>query len=264
MKVLGGVVGEAAAHSKTWQEDGIVVIDDAVTGEELTRLQGWVDDLEQMPGSAEGLLQYDEATPGGGMRRCRTENFVPHQDGLRELVTKGAIPQIAGHLLGEDAVLYKEKVYYKAPGGAGFAAHQDAQAYPFVRHTLACMIAVDDATVHNGCLEIARRSHQKWLPTDDSGCIASTVAAQLAWEPLPVKAGTLAFFHCHLPHRSGPNTSAGTRRAIYLTYNGVGDGNLREQYYAAKIRELATNPARLSLIGHFAGTANPVIGGDAR
>jgi 2-aminoethylphosphonate dioxygenase len=241
-----------------WRDDGILLLQDAVAGDELRALRGWVADLERMPGSLAGLLQYDEQTPGGP-RRCRTENFVPFHPGLRTLVTTGLIPRVAGELLGEPARLYKEKVNYKAPGGAGFAPHQDAPAYPFVRTTLACMVAVDDATPANGCLEVVRRCHGRPLPTDGSGCIAPEVAARLEWEPLPATAGSLLFFGCHVPHRSGPNTTDETRRAIYLTFNAASDGDLRAAYYAAKIPQLAEHPDRISLIGHFAGSARPVI-----
>jgi ectoine hydroxylase-related dioxygenase (phytanoyl-CoA dioxygenase family) len=242
----------------TWEKDGIVLIEDAFRGDALARLQQWVTELEQMPGTATELLQYDEKTPSGDSRRCRTENFVPYHEGLRNLITTGQIPQLVGELLGEEARLYKEKINYKAPGGAGFAPHQDAPAYPFVQQTVACMVAVDEATLENGCLEIVRGSHQKQLTTDENGCIATVVAEKLKWEPLPVRAGSLLFFHCYVPHRSGSNTSEHKRRAIYLTYNGASDGDLRADYYAAKIPELAANPERFSLIGHFTGSVTPV------
>lgn len=248
----------------TWNEDGLLLVPDAITGGDLATLQQWVTDLEAMPTPPTGLLQYDEVTPAGESRRCRTENFVPVHAGLGALITTGRIPQIAGELLGEDAVLYKEKVNYKAPGGAGFAPHQDAPAYPYVQSTIACMVAVDDADLDNGCLEIARGSHQRQLATDDRGCIAADVAGELAWEPLPVSAGSLLFFHCFVPHRSGANGTQQTRRAIYLTYNGASEGDLRDDYYAAKVDKLATQPERLSLIGHFTGTAMPVAAASER
>ena len=60
----------------------------------------------------------------------------------------------ASALLGEPAVLYKEKVNYKLPGGAGYAPHQDAPAYPFVAKHVSCLVAIDDAGIDNGCLEV--------------------------------------------------------------------------------------------------------------
>lgn len=242
-----------------WHRDGMLVVDDALGGAALLQLQQWVHDLEQRPGTPNKLLQYDETTADGTTRRCRTENFVPYHDGLKTLLTNGRIPDIAGALLGEPALLYKEKINYKAPGGSGFAAHQDAPAYPYVSNTIACMVAVDDSTLANGCLEVARGQHAAQLPTDARGCVEPAVAESLPWESLPVAAGSLVFFHCYVPHRSAANTSNSTRRAIYLTYNGESDGGLRESYYAKRIHDLADRPDQLSLIGHFAGAAKPAI-----
>lgn len=257
-------VTATAEHLAAWERDGLLVMEKAITGDALARLQEWVRDIAAAPGTTDGLLQYDESTPDGRTVRCRTENFVPFHQGLRELVTTGLIHRTASELLGEEALLYKEKINYKAPGGGGFAPHQDALAYPNVRNTLACMIAVDDATIENGCLEVARGRHQSELPTDAVGCIDHEVADGLDWEAAPVPAGSLMWFHCYVPHRSGANVSASTRRAIYLTFNGVSDGELREEYYTSKIAELADRPDRLSLIGHFTGSATPVRGEESR
>ena len=38
----------------------------------------------------------------------------------------GRVIEAVGELLGEPAVLYKEKINYKYPGGGGYAAHQEA------------------------------------------------------------------------------------------------------------------------------------------
>jgi ectoine hydroxylase-related dioxygenase (phytanoyl-CoA dioxygenase family) len=193
-----------------------------------------------------------------GPKLCRTENFVPFHAGMRELLTTGTLPETAGALLGEAAVLYKEKVNYKAVGGAGFAAHQDAPAYPFVRTHVSCMLAVDDASIDNGCLEVVDGMHGELLPTDERGCIPDDVAVALAWEPVEVPAGGVLWFHSRLPHRSGANASARDRRALYPTYNARSDGDLRAAYYRTKREELAnrdTGDGRvsLSLIGDFQG-----------
>ncbi|NKY41890.1 phytanoyl-CoA dioxygenase family protein [Nocardia cerradoensis] len=246
-----------ASTHPSWERDGICLMENAISGGDLDRLQRWVSELEAEPGTTDGLLQYDEKTADGSMRRCRTENFVPFHEGLRTLLTAGDIPRIASELLGEQAVLYKEKLNYKAPQGAGFRPHQDAVAYPNVQQTLACMVAVDDASVTNGCLEIVRGAHHEQLPTDETGCIDPAIAATMSWEPLPVSAGSLLWFHCWVPHRSGANTTTATRRAIYLTYNRISDGDLRADYYSGKLAELRTQPERLSLIGHFAGQSSP-------
>lgn len=243
-----------------WARTATLLVEDFLTPDRLAQVRDWVDDLEARPASPGGLLQYDEVTPDGRTIRCRTENIAACHDGMRDLLTRGPIVDIASTLLGERAVLYKEKINYKQPGGAGFAPHQDAPAYPFVRATITCMIAVDDATPGNGCLELVEGMHQAPLPTDDAGCIPAEYAATLDWTPVPARAGSLLWFGWYVPHRSGPNTTPRPRRAIYLTYNAASDGDHREAYYREKQQRMAGDDDRISLIGHFTGRTRPAGG----
>ncbi|MFM8971330.1 MAG: phytanoyl-CoA dioxygenase family protein, partial [Actinomycetota bacterium] len=202
-------------------------------------------------------LHYREQT-GAGPRLCRTENFVPSHSGLRALLTEGALPTIAGLLLGEEAVLYKEKINYKAAGGAGYSPHQDAPAYPFIDRHVSCMVAVDDADATNGCLEVVSGAHHELLPVDDRGCIRADVVAAMAWEVVPVPAGATLWFHSRTPHRSGANRSDRDRRALYPTYNARSDGDRRDAYYVEKLAAFAAASAegervRVSLISDFEG-----------
>lgn len=237
-------------------------------------LPGWVEEVAagaERPTGASGatgtdetggVLHYRETTPDGP-RLCRSENFVPSHAGLRRLLTDGALLDLASLLLGEPAVLYKEKVNYKAPGGAGYAAHQDAPAYRFVEVHVSCMVAVDDATAGNGCLEVVSGAHGELLPTDDAGCVRADVAASLTWQAVEVHAGQVLWFHSRTPHRSGPNTSDTWRRALYPTYNARREGDLRAAYYRRKLDEFAASAATgerrvpVSLIGDFQGTVLP-------
>ena len=49
-------------------------------------------------------------------------------------------------LFGEAAVVMKEKLNYKHPGGGGYAPHQDFAAYDFGSTHITCAIAIDAAT----------------------------------------------------------------------------------------------------------------------
>jgi hypothetical protein len=217
----------------------------------------WVEEVAAWPDDGGPWLHHRELTDHGP-QLCRTENFVPFHAELRGLLTTGALVDTASALLGQPAVLYKEKVNYKLPGGAGYAPHQDAPAYRFVQTHVSCMVAVDDALLDNGCLEVASGLHHDLLPTDDVGCIRADVAAGLDWAPVEVRAGDVLWFHSRTPHRSGPNPGPQPRRALYPTYNARSEGDLRAAYYEQKQRELAAAPvggARVpvSLIGDFQG-----------
>jgi Phytanoyl-CoA dioxygenase (PhyH) len=220
------------------------------------RLQVWADEVAAWPDGG-GWLHHRELTDAGPAL-CRTENMVPHHAGLRSMLCSGVLVDVAGALLGEPAVLYKDKLNYKLPGGAGYSAHQDAPAYRFVDVHVSCMVAIDDATESNGCLEVVSGAHDRLWPTDDAGCIRADVVDSLQWQPLPVLAGDALWFHSRTPHRSGPNSSGRPRRALYPTYNARSEGDLREDYYRQRAAELAAaSPAGdrvpVSLIGDFQG-----------
>ena len=219
------------------------------------RLQEWVGEVAAWPEDS-GLLHYREMTDEGP-KLCRTENFVPRHGGLRALLTSGPMLETASALLGQPAVLYKEKINYKLPGGAGYSPHQDAPAYPFIDVHVSCMVAIDDSSEANGCLEVVSSAHHELLPTDERGCIPAEVAAGLAWAPVEVRAGETLWFHSRTPHRSGANRSPEPRRALYPTYNAAAEGDLRAEYYRHKRQELSARDdgprVQVSLIGDFEG-----------
>jgi hypothetical protein len=226
----------------------------------VAELQAWVDDVATWPDTPHSWLHHRELTDDGP-KLCRSENLIPFHDGLRALLTTGPLLEAASALLGEPAVLYKEKVNYKLPGGAGYAAHQDAPAYRFVNVHVSCMLAIDDSTAENGCLEVVSGMHHELLPTDDVGCIRGDIVAAMSWSAVPVRAGQTLWFHSRTPHRSGPNSSPTPRRALYPTYNAAREGDLRDQYYRDKLATFAASDAgehvQVSLIGDFQGRPVP-------
>jgi hypothetical protein len=233
---------------------GWLLVDDLMDGS-VDALQAEVTRIAAL-GPETGVLHHRELTDAGP-RLARTEDFTPSSPLLSDLLRSGAIPEVAGELLGEPALLYKEKINYKAVGGAGFSPHQDKPAYPFVDVVLSVMVAVDDATIDNGCLFVASGQHHELLIQDDLGCVAAEAADRLDWEPVELMAGATLFFDALLPHKSGANRSTHDRRALYPTYNGVSEGDLRDAYYAEKRRAFDepddTGRVRLSLIGDFEG-----------
>jgi ectoine hydroxylase-related dioxygenase (phytanoyl-CoA dioxygenase family) len=241
----------AAGH---FAEHGWVMVD-VLPPDVVARLPRWVDEVAALSETT-GVLQHHEATDAG-RQLCRSEDFVPVHAGLRELLCRGALLEVAARLLGEPAVLYKEKVNYKLPGGAGYSPHQDAPAYPMIEAHVSAMIAVDDAAADNGGLEVVSGCFDTVLHTDARGCIASEVAATLEWQPIDVRAGCTLWFHSRTPHRSRANRSDRPRRALYPTYNAAREGDRRADYYAEKRTRFArTSPgdrALVSLIGDFEG-----------
>jgi hypothetical protein len=224
-------------------------------------IKTWVDEVQSWDDNGAWLNHY-EATDNGA-QKCRTEYFTPFHPHMRAMLCDGTMLEVASALLGEQAVLYKEKINYKLAGGAGWDAHQDAPAYPFLDLHISCMVAIDDANEENGCLEIVSKHHHELIPTDSRGCIPGALEATLDWQPVPLRAGQTMWFHSRTPHRSGDNKSLRNRRAMYPTYNAASEGDLREKYYAAKRAEFAqaehgsgdtgNSRVQISLIDDFRG-----------
>jgi len=167
----------------------------------------------------------------------RIENFTQFNKGMDLLLNGAKLLGMCSELFGELAVLYKEKINYKLPGGAGFAPHQDVSAgwwmYGQSLH-ISCLITVDEATVENGCLEIVYAHHKQGRLAPDWKEIPLDTVKSLEWVTLPTQPGDVCFFDSYVPHRSGPNMTARPRRVLYATYAKLSEGDWRQKYYADK------------------------------
>ena len=243
-----------------WQQNGFLKIPKFLTRNETDELDKWAQEIDAWPANEDKWMHHYEQTVHG-IRLARTEYIIAYHQGIRQLLTQGKVPDVAGQLLGESAVLYKEKFNYKYPGGGGYSAHQDAPAYDFAENHITCAIAIDEATEENGCLFFAAGLHrQGLLPSNDVGCIESDFASGLLWEPILMQPGDAIFFSSYAPHKSSPNKSNCARRNLYLTYNALSEGDFRETYYANKraalrrgSKDANSGQVRVSKIGHFNG-----------
>jgi ectoine hydroxylase-related dioxygenase (phytanoyl-CoA dioxygenase family) len=168
---------------------------------------------------------------------ARIENFFPYHAALAGLLGGGRIRALLETCAGEPVVLFKDKINFKLPGGAGFAPHQDAPAYVNfgIEHQLTVMVPVDPFTPDNGCLEMAVGACERvFLPHNADGTLRADVVERLRVEPLLAAPGDVIVFDAWVPHWSGPNRSPGARRSYYLTFNPAAAGDRRAAYYARK------------------------------
>lgn len=131
--------------------------------------------------------------------------------------------------------LFKDKINYKLPNGNGFHAHVDYHAYSHIGQVshVTANVAVDEATVANGCLEVVPGSHNVDIDFSNGGRISPEWENAHEWVTVPLRPGDVLFFGSHLAHRSKPNGTDKSRTSLYATYNMVKDGaDLRSKYYA--------------------------------
>lgn len=106
-------------------------------------------------------------------------------------------------------------------------------------------LAMTDATVENGCLQVKPGMRDTMLPhcTLKQTGITDTYLPKDAAVPTPVKAGGAVIFHPLTPHSSLSNTSDGYRWSFDLRYNVTGQSTGRDQFpsFVARSR---SDPAR--------------------
>ena len=242
---------------EAWQRDGYLVLRGALRPGRVAEIAAWVDEVEAWAAEGGPGLHHFEQTEGGPTI-ARSEDLIGHHPGLRALLTEGLLVEVTGQLFGEPALLYKEKVNYKQPGGGGFAPHQDAPAYRFVDHHISVMVPLDPATEASGCLWVAHGHERGLLPMEGLRGLRDDIVAELDWQPVELEPGDLLWFDSYAPHRSDTNTTDRARRALYLTYNAASAGDFRTTYYQDKVAEFdaldgAADRVRLSITDDFLG-----------
>jgi ectoine hydroxylase-related dioxygenase (phytanoyl-CoA dioxygenase family) len=224
-------VGEVAS----FQRDGYLVVRNFFDREGIRELLRWTVELETAPevSGRHWVYREDSLTSPGQRVIQRIENFCPYHEGFDKLIRAGALSRWTAALMGGPVVLFKDKINFKMPGGAGFKAHQDQQAGWSIYAPLfvTAMVTLDAATLENGCLEIVAGRHregligQQWVPLEESG---------LELEPVPTEPGDVIFFDSFVPHASKANLTDAPRRILYLTYNLASQGDHRMRYFADK------------------------------
>jgi hypothetical protein len=228
-----------AASREHWTRHGWLWLRGFFTAAETRDLRAWTDEIASWPETPGRWMRYYERRAGdpGTKLLARIENFEPYHQGVAGLIGAARLRDVLATLCGQPVVLFKDKINFKAPGGAGFAPHQDAPAYVDfgVEHHLTVMIPVDAFTRENGCLEMARDACARvFLPQNPDGTVRDDAFERLTLEPLLAEPGDAIVFDAWVPHRSGPNRSTGPRRSYYLTFNPASAGDQRAAYYARK------------------------------
>ncbi len=93
-------------------------------------------------------------------------------------------------------------------------------------------LAITDATVENGCLQVAAGQREEMLPhcTKKQTGIADAFIPHENAIPTPVKAGGAVLFHPLTPHASLENKSDGYRWSFDLRYHVTGQPSGRSQF----------------------------------
>jgi phytanoyl-CoA hydroxylase len=180
-------------------------------------------------GEVDGLNPEPAGSDEEVLRRYLCVHF-PHKISpvLRGIARLPAAVAALTGVIGPNVKLMQSMLFIKATGKPGQAWHQDEAHIPTRDRSLtAAWIALDDATVHNGCLWVIPGSHRAGVlhpvrPQHDERFDCTDEAwgfDERAAVPVELPAGAALLFHGYLLHRSLPNTAPGsTRRALVNHY----------------------------------------------
>ena len=222
---------------QSFVENGYLVVPDLMDSNELKELK---DDLIAVARGQYPNEGIDPASPDDTDEDILQRILCIHQPHYVSPIIEKYVrhPKICG-ILGQIAAAHlpywdgsvkcMQSMYFvKPPQFQGQAWHQDEIYIPTRdRSLIGAWIAVDDATVENGCLYVIPGSHrngylypQHQHENSDEFDFApeSHGFDEQAGVPVEVKAGTLVFFNGYLLHRSRKNRGQTTRRVLVNHY----------------------------------------------
>ena len=164
-------------------------------------------------GGAEGISRAGEIT--------FTDHLAEQEPGLLAFCRRPEIADLCVQLLGPDADLYWNQSVFKMPEGEKeFPWHQDDGYTPVTPSPyLTLWIALNDATVENGCIWVLPGSHKKGLAPHEStpvGLSCHSLDDSDQGIPVPVPAGSMVVFWSLTMHKSAANVSRSVRKAYIV------------------------------------------------
>jgi len=146
------------------------------------------------------------------------------------LLEDGILQREAEVIYGSSLVFFQDNLIWKPPSSQeAINWHQDYSYWPLSKPSgITLWLALDDATLDNGCLQFCRHSHRQGecIPND---FIANTPAQWATSLPtlkiqqhdiqqLTLAKGSVSLHHPLVAHTSAPNTSHHHRRAWSITF----------------------------------------------
>jgi ectoine hydroxylase-related dioxygenase (phytanoyl-CoA dioxygenase family) len=224
-----------------YNRDGYLVVEDAVTTDQLTRLRGelngWV---EESRGHGE---PYGTPTIDGRDRFDMGAEHSPEHPALRrvnnpsdisetyfEVMSDSRTVDMVSDLVGPDVKFHHCKINQKCPG-ANTTVHYH-QDFAFTPHSnddvVTALLMLDEVTPENGCLMVVPGSHKGPMHSLYEGETfvgkvdpATEAALQAKQIPITGPAGSVCLMHTRLAHGSAPNASDRPRGLYICVYTAA-------------------------------------------
>ncbi len=228
-----------------FRKNGFLVVHDAIAPSELEKMRR---ETVAICRGKRGEMIFEKKRDGSMDVRPSTEEIAgmsddeaiarvlcihhPHKFSpvMRQALAHPVIVDVLTKVVGPNLKCMQSMLFIKASGKPGQAWHQDEDYIATRdRSLIGAWMAMDDATIENGCLWVIPGSHQPGIlwpqyPHDDPrfDCAHESYDFPYADDdavPVEVPAGSIVFFNGYLLHRSLPNVKkTGFRRALVNHY----------------------------------------------
>lgn len=225
------------AQKETFWQDGVLVVEDAVSDTQLEQLRsvfsGWVEESrsytddygETLDGRARFDLQPGHSAARPALRRVQSPEEI--SDVYEETMRNAHTVDYCAELLGPNIRFHHGKVNSKLPGsGTAVKWHQDFLFQPMTNDDMiTCLLFIDDVTPENGPLEVIPGSHRgplysHWHDGVFTGAVEDDIIDPQRGEITSCtgKAGSVCLMHVNLLHGSAPNLTDRPRTLYITTY----------------------------------------------
>ena len=219
--------------SDFYHENGYLVVDNALSPDEVQALR---DEATRVCrgelGDVRGVEPANPGEPDADVLRRYLCIHFPHKISplMERYLAHPKMVETLTQIIGPDVKCMQSMLFIKAAGKPGQDWHQDEDFIPTRDRSLAGgWIALDDATVENGCLWVIPGSHKPGIlwpmhQREDPRFDCADSSHEFPYSdddaiPVEVKAGSIVFFNGYLLHRSLPNRAqSGYRRVLVNHY----------------------------------------------
>jgi phytanoyl-CoA hydroxylase len=223
------------AIEENYLSDGYTIVRDLVSADDIATINRVMLDIGRGKHPCKGLKQVAPEVSDDEALMQVTVVHHPHFSipPLMDMVHHSGIVEILSSIVGAhlpsgwwhgDVKCMQSMLFCKPPGALGQAWHQDEAFIPTRDRSLcAAWIALDDATVDNGCLwalpgghrsGILHSTHKHAQPEEWDNTVGIVDLDTSGAVALEVEKGSVVFFNGYLPHMSMRNKSNRFRRAF--------------------------------------------------
>jgi ectoine hydroxylase-related dioxygenase (phytanoyl-CoA dioxygenase family) len=249
----------------TFNNLGFIVLRNVISLQKIKEVLSEIDQVIQKEITCDPHFYFEDSLVMPNTTLLRRIEKISDYCSISDIIYSDAIQNFLKSLMGEDYLLFKDKLNLKLPGSKGFRPHVDGHYYWNDQHSFArkgwfeygdqfinMVIPLEKSTINNGCLEVCSQVYTKrylgnsWeeitqnLEKGKGLFVKKDELYKFPMFNIEMIPGDIAFFSWLNVHGSKDNLSSESRKIIYATYSPKRYGDNRETHVYDKIHSQQT------------------------